>query len=152
VIKKYVLGCHLSVDKISSYSSNQSGSVEHISLITIMFCSNEFAFTVQVKHKINSRPTQILGFISICLYFTTDHFHTCMYFANNVAYFPFNCWLSFQRLCRLLWGCHFHFVNSNQASNNSEIPVFSWHVLCVLFRHFSRTPTCDRQTDADRWL
>ena len=23
---------------------------------------------------------------------------------KNVAYFPFNSWLSFQRLCRLLWG------------------------------------------------
>jgi len=28
-----------------------------------------------------------------------------MYFAKDVAYviFPFNSWLSFQRLCRLLW-------------------------------------------------
>jgi len=41
-----------------------------------MFCFNEFAFTVQVKHKINS--THILGFILICLYFTTGHFHTCV--------------------------------------------------------------------------
>jgi len=29
-----------------------------------------------------------------------------VYFAKNVAYFPFNSWLSFQRLCRLLWGLH----------------------------------------------
>ena len=28
----------------------------------------------------------------------------------------------FQRLCRLLWGYHFHFVDSNQASNNTVIP------------------------------
>ena len=62
-----------------------------------MFCFNEFAFTVKVKHKINSK--QILGFILICLYFTTGHFHTCV-----VAHFPFNSRLSFQRLCRLLWG------------------------------------------------
>ena len=41
-----------------------------------MFCFNEYAFTVEVKHKINS--TQILGFILICLYFTTGHFHTCV--------------------------------------------------------------------------
>ena len=41
-----------------------------------MFCFNEFAFTVQVKRKINSK--QILGFILICLYFTTGHFHTCV--------------------------------------------------------------------------
>ena len=26
-----------------------------------------------------------------------------VYFAKNAAYFPFNSWLSFQRLCRLLW-------------------------------------------------
>jgi len=36
-IQKYVLGCHMSVYRIS-YSSNQSGSQEHISLRTIMFC------------------------------------------------------------------------------------------------------------------
>jgi len=35
-----------------------------------------------------------------------------VYLAKNVAYFPFNYWLSFQRLCRLLWGYHFHFVDS----------------------------------------
>ena len=28
-----------------------------------------------------------------------------MYFAKNVASFPFNSWLSFQRLCRLIRGC-----------------------------------------------
>jgi len=38
-----------------------------------MFCFNEFTFTIQVKHKMNS--THILGFILICLYFTTGHFH-----------------------------------------------------------------------------
>jgi len=27
-----------------------------------------------------------------------------VHFAKNVAYLPFNSWLSFQRLCRLLWG------------------------------------------------
>ena len=27
-----------------------------------------------------------------------------VYFAENVAYFHFNSWLSFQRLCRFLWG------------------------------------------------
>ena len=74
--RQYVLGCHLSLNKIFSYSSNEGGSEEeHISLITIMFCFIEFAFTVQVKHKINN--TQILGFILICLNFTTGHFHTC---------------------------------------------------------------------------
>ena len=69
------LGCHLSVNKISFYSSNQSGSEEHISLITVMFCFNQFAFTVQVEHKISTTP--FFGFILICLYFTAGHFHTC---------------------------------------------------------------------------
>ena len=68
-----------------------------------------FASTVQVKHKINS--IQILGFILICLYFTTGHFHTFV-LCKNIAYFPFNSWLSFQRLCRLLWGYHFNFVKN----------------------------------------
>jgi len=71
-LKNYVLGCHVSVNKISSYAGG-----------------NYF------------------GFILICLYFMTGHFHTPMYFAKNVAYFPFNSWLSFQRLCRLIFG----FVN-----------------------------------------
>ena len=31
--------------------------------------------------------------------------HTCVGLLwKNVAYFPFNSWLSFQRLCRFLWG------------------------------------------------
>ena len=68
----------------------------------IMFCFNEFAFTVQVKHKLNS--TQILGFILMYVFFcATCHFHTRV-LAKNVTYFPFNSWLSFQRLCRLLRG------------------------------------------------
>ena len=75
-------------DNECKFYLQKGGSQEHISLITIMFCFNEFAFTVQVKHKINR--TQILGVILICFYFTTVHF------AKNVAYFPFNFWLSFQ--------------------------------------------------------
>ena len=61
-----------------------------------MFCFNEFAFTVQVKHKINSRLIQILGFIFdnyVCILRLA--ISTRMYFAKNVAYFPFNFWLSF---------------------------------------------------------
>jgi len=41
-----------------------------VSLLCFIF--NEFAFAVHVKHS-----TQILGFLLICLYFTTGHFHTC---------------------------------------------------------------------------
>ena len=78
----------------------KGGSQEHVSLITIMFYFNEFAFTVQVKHKINS--IQILVFILICLYFTTGRFHTCV-LCKECSLFAFS-WLSFQRLCRLLWG------------------------------------------------
>jgi len=48
------------------FGLQKAASQEHISLITIMFCFNEFAFTVQVKHKINS--TQILGFILISVF------------------------------------------------------------------------------------
>jgi len=52
----------------------KGGRQEHICLITTMFCFNEFAFTVQLKHKINS--VQIFGFILVSFYFTTGHFHT----------------------------------------------------------------------------
>jgi len=38
----------------------KGGSQEHISFITIKVLFNEFAFTIQVKHKINSM--QIVGF------------------------------------------------------------------------------------------
>jgi len=100
------------------FGLQKGGSQEHISLLTIIFCFNEFAFTVQVKHKLNS--TQILGVILICLYFTTGHFHTCV-LCKECSLFP-------SRLCRLLWGYHFHFVDSSHASNSSVIPVPSWHV------------------------
>ena len=62
---------------------------------------------------------------------------THVYLAKNAAYFPFNSLLSFQRLCRLLWGYHFHFVDSSHASNSSVIPVPSWHV-----SNTSATATC----------
>jgi len=68
------------------------------------FCFNEFAFIVQVKHKINS--TQILGFIFWYVSILRLAISIHVYFAENVAYFHFNSWLSFQRLCRLLWGCY----------------------------------------------
>ena len=57
-----------------------------------MFCFNEFAFTVQAQHKINS--TQILGFILICLYFAI---------AKTVAYFPLNSWVIFSG-CLVFYG------------------------------------------------
>jgi len=67
-----------------------------------MFCFNEFAFTVQVKHQINS--IQILGFILICILRLATSVD--VYFAKNIAYFPFYSWLTFQRLRRLLWGLY----------------------------------------------
>jgi len=66
-----------------------------------MFCFNEFAFTVQAKHKINSTQNYWL-YVDMFVFYDWPFSH--MYFVKNVAYFPFNSWLSFQRLCRLLWG------------------------------------------------
>jgi len=52
-----------------------------------MFCFNEFAFTVLVKHKANS--IQILAFILyVCILRLA--ISTRVYFAKNVAYFHFN--------------------------------------------------------------
>jgi len=77
-----------------------------------MFCFNEFAFTVQVKHKKEIAHT----FLDSWLYFDMFVFydwpfplHTCVLW-KNVAYFPFNSWLSFQRLCRLLLGYILQFM------------------------------------------
>jgi len=44
-------------------------------VITIMFSFNEFAFTVQVKHKINS--IQILGFFDILVFYDWPFPHVC---------------------------------------------------------------------------
>ena len=69
------------------------------------FCKQNLLLFIQPRWQLRRTYFFILGFILICLYSTTGHFHTCVgYFAKNVAYFPFNSWLSFQRLCRLLWG------------------------------------------------
>ena len=70
-----------------------------------MFCFNEFAFTVQVKHK----KELVHKFLALICYVRVLRLaistpHTCRPTLKNVAYFPFNSWLSFQRLCRLLWG------------------------------------------------
>ena len=59
---------------------------EYGKTLPLMFCFNEFAFTVQVKHKINS--TQILGLILIRLYFTTGHFQKCV-LCKECSLFPF---------------------------------------------------------------
>ena len=68
-----------------------------------MFCFNEFAFTVQVKQK-NSIQINSWLYFDMSVFYDWPFPH--MYFAKNVAYFPFNSWHSFQRLCHLLWGCH----------------------------------------------
>jgi len=65
-----------------------------------MSCFNDIAFTVQVKHKINS--TQMIGFTLMFVFYDWPFPH--VYFAKNIAYFPFNSWLSFQRLFHLLGG------------------------------------------------
>jgi len=41
------------------------------------------------------------------------------FFAENVAYFHFNSWLSFQRLCRLLWGYHFTLKARDQDARST---------------------------------
>ena len=60
-----------------------------------MFCFKEFAFTVLVKHKINSTNSWL--YIDMFVFYDWPFPH--VYFAKIVAYFSFNSWLSFQRLC-----------------------------------------------------
>jgi len=103
----------------------KGGSQEHISLITVMFCFNEFAFTVRVKHKINS--IRILDFILICLYFTTGHFHTCVLFIE-CSLFPLKLLAQFSATVSSFMVISFSLCRQHRASNNSVIPVTSWHV------------------------
>jgi len=51
-----------------------------------MFCFNEFAFTVQVKQKIN-RTLVLVLFRYVCILRLAISTH--VYFAKSVAYFPF---------------------------------------------------------------
>ena len=85
-----------------------------------MFCFNEFAFTVQVKHKINSNKFLAL-FWYVCILWLAISIH--VYFAKNVAYFPFNSWLSFQRLCRLLWG---FLLNTGNCTLMCQWQAYLW--------------------------
>ena len=55
--------------------------------------------TKQIVHKFSA----LFRYVCILRLAISAH----VYFAKNVAYFPFNCWLSFQRLCRLSWGFYF---------------------------------------------
>jgi len=76
---------------------------------------------------------------------------THLYFAKNVEYFSFNSCLSFQWL-RLLWGYHFHFVDSNHASNNSVISVPSWHVFLFWSPWHRQLPWCIGTLKYDGWV
>ena len=46
----------------------------------------------------------IIKFLALFWYVCILRLAISTNFAKNVAYFPFNSWLSFQRLCHLLWG------------------------------------------------
>jgi len=75
-LKKYVLGCHLSVNRISSYSSNQCGwqpGTYIFNHYNVLFLMNLHSTSTS-----NTNSTQILHFILTCLSFTTGHFHTCV--------------------------------------------------------------------------
>jgi len=50
------------------------------------------------------------GCVCVCVVFY-DWPLQHMWVAKNVAYFPFNSWVSFQQLCRLLWGFLLHTTN-----------------------------------------
>jgi len=88
--------------------------------------ASEFAFTVQVIHKINSR--QILGFVLTCLYFTTGHVHTCVL------------WRALETCCRpWTWWCNdatalagyaiLMMMSSNSSSSHSSLVVLVSHIV-----------------------
>ena len=78
---------------------------EHI--ISTRWCESNLEHRIQTRLVVLFQlvcSTQIFGFILICLFLRLQPFPQ-VYFAENVvdAIFPVNSWLSFQRLCRLLW-------------------------------------------------
>jgi len=66
---------------------------------------------------------------------------THVYFAKNAAYFPFNSWFSFQRLCRLLWGLHCYqaALHARSAKMWPIVTVVAWSVSLCLSVHASRS-------------
>ena len=61
----------------------------------------------------NTNSTYLNSWLHFDMFVYYDWPFPHVYFAKNVAniIFPFNPWLSFQRLCRLLWGCRLSKVN-----------------------------------------
>ena len=104
---------------------------EHISLTTALFCFQRICIhrpsLTQIVHKFFSSFWYV--------YLLRLAISTCVLCKDySRCYFPFNSWLSFQRLCRLLWGYHFHFVGCNRGSYDSMFPIPSWHswlILCL---------------------
>ena len=90
-----------------------------------MFCFNEFAFTVEVKHKINS--TQILGLILICLYFTTRHFHTCVLCKECSRYLPFLILGSVFSDCVVFYGDKYMSDERQRMSGTNRPTALFWH-------------------------
>ena len=68
------------------WSTSNNGTWKE-ALRLFLFCFNEFAFTVQVKHKMYIH--KFLAFFDT-LYFTTGHFHTCVgLLCKECSLFPF---------------------------------------------------------------
>jgi len=81
VVHSRAVQCHLGWRNRRRLCLQKGGRKEHISLITIMFCFNEFAFTVQVKHKIKIVHKFLALFGYVCILRLTGHFHsTYVYF------------------------------------------------------------------------
>jgi len=64
----------------------------------------------------------------VCILRLTIFIH--VYFAKNVVYFPFNSWLSFQRLCRLLrgWLC----LQDNAVARSCLRQLIRWYLFSFI--------------------
>ena len=117
-----------------------------------MFCFNEFAFTVQVKHKINS--IQILGFILICLFFTTGHFHTCI-LCKEYSLFPFLILGSVFSDCVVFYGDYFCVASQrpNHYTTRPHRELSGWIRVWALSGYFpAHAPlTCSDTATYWRW-
>jgi len=99
-IPNHVLSCHVSVNRISFYLSNQGGS-QHISLINIMFCFKWICTHCPSQTQIVHRFLALFWYVCLLRLAIS----TYVYFAKNVvnSILLFNSWLSFSD-CVVFYG------------------------------------------------
>ena len=71
---------------------------------------------------------------------------THVYFAQNAAYFPFNSWLSFQRLCRLYGDVGYEYCSSGAPRSVIE---YGLPFMCIIVKKLNSLKHLVRSTVAE---